>query len=224
MTNLPPDHDALVAGLRTQAHGVYAAEAAVELLIAHGAWLRRTDFRHELVDGPRGDFAWIDWHRIPEFLEHAGCSGSEARILALAAELVGVDTGRGLDELLSPTFDDVNRRLVLDTVAHTLNLPAGSRPERTVDRLVADVVDVFGPGEAQLPVDDVRARLAQADPGVYSGWSTRRLTAALRRRHVGVISMAPPGRPPGDLTICEGVVRQRALEALARHSRAGETR
>jgi hypothetical protein len=44
--NAPPD---LNAALRACARGIYATEASVELLISHGTFLRRNDFRH----GPR---------------------------------------------------------------------------------------------------------------------------------------------------------------------------
>jgi hypothetical protein len=48
MFTLPPD--VLAARLRAQAQGAYGAEAAVELLIAHGIWLRRSDFNEQLVE------------------------------------------------------------------------------------------------------------------------------------------------------------------------------
>jgi hypothetical protein len=223
MTNLPPDHDALVAGLRTQAQGVYAAEAAVELLIAHGAWLRRADFRDELVDGPRGDFAWIDWHRIPELLEHTSCSGSEARVLALAAELVGIDTGRSLDELLSPNLDDTNRRRVLDAIAHTLNMPAAQ--PAPPDRLLTDVVDVFAPGEDALWIETICGRLdpdTRLAPDTHPGLSPSELTDALRRLGVPIVALRLPRVPGGQATrsamtwLQRGIRRHDLLEVIGR--------
>jgi hypothetical protein len=221
MPTLPPDRDALVAGLRTQAQGVYAAEAAVELLIAHGNWLRRPDFCDELVDGPRGDFAWIDWHRIPEFLEHTGCSGAEARILALAAELVGVDTGRGLDELLSTSLDDVNRRLVLDAVAHTLNAPPRAAAP---DRLLTDIVDVFAPGEDALWIDTICGRLdpdTRLAPDAHPGLTPTGLAGSLRRLGVPIVALRRRRVPGGPTWVQRGIRRDDLLEVIGRTAGGG---
>lgn len=106
------------------AAGSYADEAAVELLIAHGTWLHRDDFLARCVeydhDGSR-PVAWVDWDAIAAFLDDTGCSSSEARMLRLAAELAGIDTGRPLADLLSG-LDDRNSLLVVDAIAHTLRV------------------------------------------------------------------------------------------------------
>ena len=86
--------------LRAWAAGLYPSEAAVELLIAHGGWLRRRDFLASLVDavddgwGPRGQvvpMASIDWERVEGFLAQAHASSSEAALLRLAASLAGAE-------------------------------------------------------------------------------------------------------------------------------------
>jgi len=133
MTNVPPPR--LAALLRDQAKGYYATEAAAELLIAHGTWLHRTDFLDACVvaiDAAGNDLgsprhpagtvtrAGIAWDDIPAFADTAPCSGSEARILRLVAELAGTDTATPLGELLS-SLDGRNSALVLDAIAHTLN-------------------------------------------------------------------------------------------------------
>jgi hypothetical protein len=113
----------LAPALRAEAEGIYATEAAVELLIRHGVWLRREDFLDALVryeahcaDVP---LAQIFWREVPDFLDRARCSGSEARILRLATELNGVDTGVALADLLS-SLDDANSQLVIDAITHVL--------------------------------------------------------------------------------------------------------
>jgi hypothetical protein len=133
----------LAALLTANAAGYYATEAATRLLIAHGTWLHRVDFLVACVSTwdansePLGSWVWhraewlrpahvaaasVQWDRIGAFLDTAPCSGSEARILRLAAELAGYDTATPLDELLSG-LDDTNSRLVVAAIAHALNLP-----------------------------------------------------------------------------------------------------
>ena len=123
MTTLPLHQ--LTAGLRAQAEGAFGAEAAAELLIAHDHWLRRQDFLDQLVDhdehgGYKGrPVTWIDWPAVPAFAKHAPCSTSEANILRLAAELVDVDTGVPLGQLLTG-LDVRNSRLVAGAIDHVL--------------------------------------------------------------------------------------------------------
>src|SRR5919206_4978256 len=105
MTTLDPTKLAsaqLAPMLRAWAAGLYPSEAAVELLIAHGSWMRRRDFLTALVDvvddgwGPRGEVvptASVDWERVEGFLAHAHASSSEAAVLRLAASLAGTTGG-----------------------------------------------------------------------------------------------------------------------------------
>jgi hypothetical protein len=111
--------------LRAWAAGLYPSEAAVELLIAHGRWLRRRDFLACLVDavddgwGPRGEvvhMASIDWERVEAFLAQAGASSSEAAVLRFAASLAGVPGGPSVLEMTAG-LDDVNAGLVLEALA-----------------------------------------------------------------------------------------------------------
>jgi hypothetical protein len=115
--------DALAAGLRARARGAYGTEAAAGLLIAHGRWLERPDFRDALVltDHERSarPLVSVYWPAVPRFLADAPCSSSEARILALAAELAGTDVARPVVEL-HEGHDDTNARLVADAVGHVL--------------------------------------------------------------------------------------------------------
>ena len=106
--------------LRAQAKGVYAEEASVELLIGHGSWLRRADFRafinvgHSLSD-ETVLMAGIDWARATT--ANLPASGSETRVLELAASLAGIPGQLPLSELLSG-LDDGNTLAVLRAVLH----------------------------------------------------------------------------------------------------------
>jgi hypothetical protein len=116
--------DQLARLLRASAAGYRPSEAAAQLLTDHRAWLDRRDFRQSCVEYDHDGttpMAWVDWQAVPAFLDRAGtaCSASEARILALAAEIAGVDTGTPLAELLA-SLDDHNSRLVLDAIGHVL--------------------------------------------------------------------------------------------------------
>ena len=83
----------LTAALRAGSKGMYCDQAAAELLIRHGSWLRRDDFTAQFVltgTSQAGDItAAINWDEAITAL-HAGdlpCSSSEAAILGLAASL-----------------------------------------------------------------------------------------------------------------------------------------
>jgi hypothetical protein len=112
----------LADALRAWARGLYPVEAAVELLIAHGTWLRRGDFLDACTgpcEGPAGEddwsMVWIDWPAVAAF--EGASSSSEWRIRQIAAELAGTNTSEPLGELLS-SLDDTNTGLVLDAIAH----------------------------------------------------------------------------------------------------------
>jgi len=100
MTALPPLPDALRAG----AQGVYTLEAATSLIIAHGTWLAREDFRDHIYHATQT--ATIDWEAVSRAL-NAGelpSSAGENRLLKLAASLAGQaqvvlgDVVTGLDD------------------------------------------------------------------------------------------------------------------------------
>lgn len=124
--------DELAALLRIGAQGDRPAEAAVELLIGHGVWLRRSDFVSACVtveSGRAGSAAFIDWPAAVCALD-AGelpCSSSEASVLRIAAGLGGVpvDLRARLCGL-----DANNILLVADAVLH-----ANGTPGRALARL-----------------------------------------------------------------------------------------
>jgi hypothetical protein len=113
--------DQLAALLRASAAGFYADEAAAQLVCGHRSLLSRADFRAACVeyDHDGTTVAWIDWSAVVDFARQGPVSGSEVRILRLAAELAGHDTGQPLAELIA-CLDDGNARLVLDAIVHAI--------------------------------------------------------------------------------------------------------
>ncbi len=118
----------LPATLRAHASGLYSLEAAAELIICHRTWLRRSDFTAFIAtsSSTTGDtgLASIDWPAAITALDTGGlpCSGSEQRILRLAASLAD-----GIPVSLHDTLtglDDHNINLVATAVLHA----AGRRP------------------------------------------------------------------------------------------------
>ena len=102
----------LHTALRAYAEGLLPAEAGVELLVFHGTFLRRNDFRDRFVDQHTSIadrvtvLAAVDWAAAVAALDvgHLPCSAGERRILRLAASLAGGvpvdlhDTVTGLDD------------------------------------------------------------------------------------------------------------------------------
>lgn len=113
----------LPAALRVHAQGLSGCEAAVDLLTRHASWLRRTDFLHRFVHtvpNPTADtpMAGIDWPGAVAALNQGQlpCSGSERRILRIAASLadgVPVDLQDALTGL-----DGHHAALVSQAVTH----------------------------------------------------------------------------------------------------------
>ena len=143
--------------LRAWASGLFASEAAVELLIAHDVWLRRRDFLFTLVDavddgwGPRGavvPMAAIDWDRVEAFLLSAPASRSEIAVLRLAASLAGSTVSRPLHDATAG-LDETNTTLVLNAIAHRCGWH-----ERGTSRLINGTL-----GESGADVDGAPAQL-----------------------------------------------------------------
>jgi len=118
--------DELAPMLRAWASGMFASEAAIELLIAHDVWPRRRDFLFTLVDaiddgwGPRGSvvpMAAIDWDRVEAFLVSAPASRSEISVLRCAASLAGAARTVPLHDATAG-LDETNTTLVLNAIAH----------------------------------------------------------------------------------------------------------
>jgi len=112
----------LEAALLAGANGALGAEAAARLLIAHGAWLARDDFRRHVftLDAEPGS-AWVDFPGALD--DDLLATASDHRILHLAAELAGCDSDLALGDLLDD-LDEREKFLALDAIAHALGLVA----------------------------------------------------------------------------------------------------
>jgi len=104
--------------LRAGARGLYAGEAAAELVLRHGYWIGREDFTGRFILELGGDrpAAVIDWRGAVEGLERGElpCSGSELSVLKVAASLGG---GCPVSlRLVLGGFDHVNIALVAGAV------------------------------------------------------------------------------------------------------------
>jgi hypothetical protein len=107
--------------LVAHAAGLCCEEAAVGLLIGHRRWLCRKDFLGECVQvGVAGVdvFACVDWAGAVAALKagRLACSGSERRVLLLAASLAeGAPVD--LSDVLTG-LDEATAGLVVDVIAH----------------------------------------------------------------------------------------------------------
>lgn len=127
-----PGSATVLGAVRAGAAGLYALEAACELVISTG-WLRRDDFARFISTGtsPTDDvaeLAWIDWQSLIASRD-AGllpCSSGENRVLRLAASIAaGIPVN--LNDALSG-LDHANISLVVCAIRHA----NGQRPDRTV--------------------------------------------------------------------------------------------
>ena len=107
------DTTALAAGLRAWAKGMYATEAAAELLIRAcdgrlllGPWIR--------TDQAESGIAWLDATRVDDA---AYLSGGQLRVLRIAASLVSSQSPVSLGDEL-PGLSRGDLELVLAAVAH----------------------------------------------------------------------------------------------------------
>jgi len=109
--------------LRVCAQGCLSEEVAVGLLIAHGTWLARTDFRTTCIDidqhseTPRGPttVADIDWHAARVIAAHAEADQSAAAadiaVLRVAASIAIGDLRTAAAHLDMHTVDLVTTAL-----------------------------------------------------------------------------------------------------------------
>ncbi|HEY6796136.1 MAG TPA: hypothetical protein VI248_15785 [Kineosporiaceae bacterium] len=130
MSNPAPLHAAsLHAALRAHADGINPGEAAIELLINHGCFLARHDFRDRFIrlatiDGTTT--ADLDWPAAAEAAHHGGlpCSSSERQILQIAASLADGIPVNLRDSLTG--LDHRNLHLVVTAILHAAGHPTTS--------------------------------------------------------------------------------------------------
>jgi hypothetical protein len=108
------------------AKGLLCLEAAVGLLIGHGAWLWRQDFLDaavEMITEPGREMAFVDFTAAADALTAGDlpCSAGERAVLQVAA---GIAAGCpvNLEDVLT-SMDSANAALVADAVLHA----AGAR-------------------------------------------------------------------------------------------------
>lgn len=126
MTPPPADLplDTLVAALRSCAKGDLACEAAVELLITEGTWIRRADIRRwiDYTDDPKivgayGPLAYIDWPTVTAAIDDGlAASSGELCVLKCATSLVG--RGRWPLSDMTGSLDAINLTALFNAVAH----------------------------------------------------------------------------------------------------------
>ncbi len=149
----------LSAALLAQAAGSYSAEAAVGLLVEHRSWLARADFVC-LVDVAPGFcddrvlMASVDWEAA--LAANLAASSSETQILAVAAELAGIHTGRSLQDLLGG-LDRANTNLVIRAVLHA---------QRGANATAVNVTPFPSIG----PTTETNVRLHESAPRPVCGW------------------------------------------------------
>jgi hypothetical protein len=120
---------ALFAALRACAAGLYCGEAGTELLIGHGAFLRRDDFSAFICEGTSitdgaTPMASIDWETAIAALNAGNlpASSGERSVLQLAAS-IAAGTPVALRDTIT-SLDSANLELLLTAIRHA----AGRRP------------------------------------------------------------------------------------------------
>ena len=119
----------IAGALRACAAGLYCSEAGTELLIGHGAFLRRDDFSAfiwqgtGITDGTTA-MAGIDWETAITALNTGNlpASSGERSILQLAAS-IAAGTPVDLRDAIT-SLDSANLKLLLAAIRHA----AGHRP------------------------------------------------------------------------------------------------
>jgi len=113
----------LQAALRAGAEGIYATEAGTGLLLTHGTWPAREDFRcfvhvADSITDPSTELASIDWEAAITALDAGEFSSSsgEKRMLRLAASLAG-DIPVQLGDAVTG-IDDRNVGLLVKAILH----------------------------------------------------------------------------------------------------------
>ncbi|GAY12615.1 hypothetical protein [Pseudonocardia sp. N23] len=115
----PTSSTSAVIGLRRWARGNSPhVGAAVGLLIVHGTWPAREEFREACIERDRDGTCWIDWTRARTAFddgEFAKASTSEIAVLDLAIAL-------GQDRFRFSRMGPANARAITDTVAYALGV------------------------------------------------------------------------------------------------------
>jgi len=109
----------LAEALSFGAQGLPGDEAGIGLLVSHGTYLARNDFRRFLDPVDDSGMIWVDFEGV--LSAELPSTKSEHRLLLLAAEMHGRKTDVSLVHLLSG-HDRHTASLILLAVAHVLGL------------------------------------------------------------------------------------------------------
>lgn len=148
----PTDPDELGQSLRAGVAGHdLPGQAAVALLVGHGYWLGRADFRRACVEtcspdqddhGPDDDGAagaqpapvWVLWDEAPGFAARARASTGETAVLRAAASIAGAGGSVSLRDLVRD-LSAPSLALVLDAIAHAAGWHENARSWKVTGRL-----------------------------------------------------------------------------------------
>ncbi|AEA22312.1 hypothetical protein Psed_0030 [Pseudonocardia dioxanivorans CB1190] len=110
----PASATSAIVGLRRWARGHSPqVAAAVGLLIAHGTWPARQEFRDACIERDRDGTCWIDWTDVREAFDAGAfmkASTSEIAVLDLAIAL-------GEDRFRFSRMGPANARAIADVIA-----------------------------------------------------------------------------------------------------------
>ena len=121
----------VAAGLRLWAEGHDAhVQAAVELLIRHGAWLRRMDLHAAALHRDPDGTYWIDWMTLRREFDAGRYDHTPQRERAVIDLALAV----AVDRYRLSQMGTGNARLIADAITTALGLP----PRRGADRPDAD--------------------------------------------------------------------------------------
>lgn len=145
------DETAAMLRYAAKANGWPAGEAAVEMLIRHDVWLRRTDFRRYVtvaVFGRKGELgADVDWRAVRTALDDPDSgdltrgSGSAVRMLRLAISLAVGELAQLVTGLGSASLALVMRAIAhADDKTENVMVWVGAKPPGVLVRMAGRIV------------------------------------------------------------------------------------
>ena len=151
------DRAEIESAVRAWAKGLYPSEAGVELLIRQG----KAIYARAPWIAQHGDYAVIDVNKL--VYEAGAWSGSERRVVAIAASLLSSEHPVNLEDAVSG-LDRVNLQLVLAAIAHA----NGSHEHSALRR---------GPDGATVGFEQLSSAFAWPQDASTSGPARRRSPA-----------------------------------------------
>jgi hypothetical protein len=150
----------LTEALLRGASGLSSSEAAIRLLVEHGVWPARLAAAEFITlsdeddsDEPR--YAWVGWTDVVAALDAGpltGGSGSENRVLRVAASLSGLGVPVGLSDTVTG-LDRDNLALVLAAIFHANG--SHQHKDDAAERAAGGVPRVIRPGTPMVELGPV---------------------------------------------------------------------